>query len=134
MDLHLSGRFRIISIMIDTLTNDAVVPSIKAIAEPIRIRILLVLGEQEACVCELMELFGMAQSKLSHHLITLRDAGFLEDDKRGKWNYYRINPRVLTPVNRELLAVLSRLLTDDATIERDRKKLESVKERMQICC
>lgn len=111
-----------------------VLASIKAVSEGIRIRLLLLLMDREACVCELMSVFGMAQSKLSHHLITLRDAGFLQDEKRGKWNYYRANTKALNPANRELLISLSRWLIDDETIGRDKKTLEKVKERMQICC
>ena len=120
--------------MVDTFEDREVIPALRALSEPIRVRILLVLEDNEACVCELMEVFAMAQSKLSHHLITLRDAGFLTDDKRGRWNYYRVNPRMLTPVNRELLATLSRHLTDDRTVERDRKTFVGVRQRMQICC
>lgn len=108
--------------------------SLKAIADEIRIRILLLLLDREACVCELMSVFGMAQSKLSHHLITLRDAGFLQDEKRGKWNYYRMNTKLLDPVNRELIISLSRWLTNDDIVARDQKLLTQVKKRMRICC
>lgn len=120
--------------MIDALEHGTALLSLKALSEPIRLRLLLLLQDQEACVCELMGVFEMAQSKLSHHLITLRDAGLLQDDKRGKWNYYRTNSRALTGLNRELLSVLSRNLNNDRTIERDRKTLEKVRERMNICC
>jgi DNA-binding transcriptional ArsR family regulator len=113
--------------------NDVLTP-LKAVSEEIRIRILLLLAEQEACVCELMAVFNMAQSKLSHHLITLRDAGLLHDDRRGRWNYYRVDVHAMQPARRELLASLSRWLEDDTVIEKDRKKLEAVKAQMGICC
>lgn len=113
--------------------ND-VLTSVKSISEEIRVRLLLLLTDREACVCELMSVFEMAQSKLSHHLITLRDAGFLQDEKRGKWNYYKVNTKGLTPVNRELLSLVSSQLRNDEFIDRDRRMLEKVKERMQICC
>ena len=113
---------------------DEVLTSIKSISEEIRIRLLLLLMDREACVCELMSVFDMAQSKLSHHLITLRDAGFLQDDKRGKWNYYQVNTKSLSPINRELLVSLSRWHLDNKTLERDKQTLEKVKQRMQICC
>lgn len=113
---------------------DEVLTSIKSISEEIRIRLLLLLTDREACVCELMSVFDMAQSKLSHHLITLRDAGFLQDEKRGKWNYYQVNTKSLSPMNRELLISLSRWHIDDKTTDRDKQTLEKVKQRMQICC
>ena len=118
--------------------ND-VITSIKAVSEEIRIRILLLLMDREACVCELMSVFGMAQSKLSHHLITLRDAGLLQDEKRGKWNYYRATTKALNPLNREIIVSLSRWLIDDETIARDRRSLLKSKRcvpagsRVKVC-
>jgi len=109
-----------------------IITSIKAISEEIRVRILLLLLDKEACVCELMAVFHMAQSKLSHHLITLRDAGLLLDEKRGKWNYYRVDTKALNAENREILLSLSRLLIDDETVENDKRKLKRVKQIMSI--
>ena len=63
---------------------ETIVTSLKAVAEPLRVRIVLLLLDRQACVCELMAVFDMAQSKLSHHLIMLRDAGLLQDERRGK--------------------------------------------------
>jgi ArsR family transcriptional regulator, arsenate/arsenite/antimonite-responsive transcriptional repressor len=105
---------------------DEVIISLKALSEEIRIRIVLLLIDREACVCELMEVFGMAQSKLSHHLLMLRDAGILQDEKRVKWNYYRINTKILTTVNKELLLSLTRWLDDDDIVEKDRRALLKV--------
>ncbi len=131
--LPITRNFVIISTYID-ITMDNILTPLKAVSEKIRVRLLLLLGEEDACVCELMSVFGMPQSKLSHHLITLRDAGLLRDEKRGRWNYYRVDPKHLTRENRELVATLSRLLANDATVAGDRRKLKSVKARMQICC
>lgn len=113
---------------------DNVTTALKALSEEIRIRLLLVLIKEEACVCELMATFDMAQSKLSHHLIALRDAGFIKDEKRGKWNYYRIDSKSLEPIRKNLLSSLSSWLEDDSIIQKDREKLIKVKDRMQICC
>ncbi len=107
---------------------------LKAVSEGIRVRLLLILKDREACVCELMSVFGMAQSKLSHHLISLRDAGFLQAEKRGKWNYYRVDKRSLKGANRDLLVSLARWADGDPVFDRDRKALNDVQERMRICC
>jgi ArsR family transcriptional regulator len=111
-----------------------VTTALKALSEEIRIRLLLVLMKDEACVCELMATFDMAQSKLSHHLIALRDAGFIKDEKRGKWNYYSIDSSSMDSMRKNLLASLSSWLDDDSVVEKDRQTLEKVKDRMQICC
>ncbi|MFI5251607.1 MAG: ArsR/SmtB family transcription factor [Bacteroidota bacterium] len=113
--------------------ND-LLPSIKSISEEIRLRIILLLLDKEACVCELMAVFKMAQSKLSHHLIILRDAGLLHDEKRGKWNYYKVNTKSLSPVNKELVGLLLRSSVNDPIYEKDKIVLERVQEKMQICC
>jgi len=109
-----------------------ILTSIKAVSEEIRVRLLLLLMDREACVCELMAVFHMAQSKLSHHLITLRDAGLLQDEKRGKWNYYRVDTKSLSARNREMVVSLARWVIDDETIERDKRKLNRVKQIMSI--
>jgi ArsR family transcriptional regulator len=110
------------------------VTSLKAVSEEIRLRILLLLSGRQACVCELMEVFAMAQSKLSHHLIALRNAGLIQDEKRGKWNFYRLDKTRLTRMNRELIGFISRSLPHDRTREQDKRKLRAVRERMNICC
>lgn len=98
---------------------DEILITLKALSDQIRLRIVILLLEREACVCELMEVFGMAQSKLSHHLLMLKDAGILRDKKRGKWNYYSINKKNITQVNKELLSSLSSWLKEDGVISRD---------------
>ena len=111
-----------------------VTTALKALSDEIRIRLLLVLMKREACVCELMATFEMAQSKLSHHLIALRDAGFIKDEKRGKWNYYRIDAKSLDGMRKNLLASLATWVNDDDIVEKDLETLDRVKEKMQICC
>ncbi len=43
-----------------------------------------------SCVCELQDSFGMIQSRLSRHLKILKDAGFLESKRVGRWTYYAL--------------------------------------------
>ena len=69
----------------------------KALAEPLRVRIVDVLrrSEQEVCQCELIPLFGIGQSLLSHHMKKLVDAGLVEVERRHKWAYYSVSPDAL---------------------------------------
>jgi len=62
----------------------------KAMAHPTRLFILDKLNEKELCVCELQELIGADMSTVSKHLSVLRQAGIVEDDKRGNQVYYRL--------------------------------------------
>lgn len=48
---------------------------------------------QESCVCEFETSLGMIQSRLSRHLKILKEAGFLEVERKGTWAYYRLEPK-----------------------------------------
>jgi ArsR family transcriptional regulator len=62
-----------------------------ALSEPLRIRLLELLQQQELCVCELCEALGVSQSKLSFHLKTLKEAGLVRSRQEGRWVYYSLN-------------------------------------------
>jgi ArsR family transcriptional regulator len=77
---------------------DRVVPVLKALADPVRLRLLsLVASHQdgEACVCDLNDAFDLSQPTISHHLKVLHDVGLLDRSKRGVWVYYRIRGEAL---------------------------------------
>jgi len=67
-----------------------VVRIFKALADPNRLRIMILLGCRELCVCEIMFILGMEQSRVSHHMRVLREAGIAEDVREGRWIIYRI--------------------------------------------
>jgi ArsR family transcriptional regulator, arsenate/arsenite/antimonite-responsive transcriptional repressor len=77
----------------------------KALAEPVRVRILDLLRRSEVavCQCELVPLFDIPQSTLSHHLKKLTDAGLVTVERRHKWAYYTLVPNAF----QELTAWLS---------------------------
>jgi ArsR family transcriptional regulator len=75
-----------------------VVPMLKAIADPARLRLLsLVLSHEgaEACVCDLLPHFDLSQPTISHHLKVLHDAGLLDREKRGTWVFYLARPAAM---------------------------------------
>jgi ArsR family transcriptional regulator len=63
----------------------------KALAESIRLRIILLLTEGELCVCDLTELLSLPQSTVSRHMSRLKNAGLITDRRVGKWVHYTIN-------------------------------------------
>lgn len=72
---------------------ESLAASLKAIADPTRLRILSMIAahaDGESCVCDLTEPLGLSQPTVSHHLRVLTEAGFLEREKRGTWAYFRI--------------------------------------------
>lgn len=62
----------------------------KALAHPSRLMMLDALEKKELCVCELTEMVGADQSTVSKHLALLKQAGLIEDRKKGANTYYRI--------------------------------------------
>jgi ArsR family transcriptional regulator len=62
----------------------------KALSDPTRVRILLLLRRRDLCVCELVYVLGMEQSRVSHHMRVLREAELAEDVREGRWIIYRI--------------------------------------------
>jgi DNA-binding transcriptional ArsR family regulator len=61
----------------------------KALGDPTRLRIVKLLERGELCVCQLMSVLGMGQSRISRHLSILKQAGLIEDRRAGKWVHYR---------------------------------------------
>ena len=65
--------------------------AIKAIAHPLRLKILCVLGDREVSVQDIVEQVGTSQSNISQHLAILRDKGVLATRKDANRVYYRID-------------------------------------------
>lgn len=64
----------------------------KALADQLRLKILFELNQRgQICVCDLTEIVGLSQSKLSYHLKILLDANLILREKIGTWNYYQLN-------------------------------------------
>ena len=64
--------------------------SLKAIAHPLRLKILCVIGEEEACVQQIVDAVGTSQSNISQHLAILREKGVLQTRKDAKRVFYRV--------------------------------------------
>lgn len=62
----------------------------KALADPSRLRILLALGEQEMCVCDLAALLAVSESAVSHQLRLLRTMNLVRNRREGTILYYRL--------------------------------------------
>lgn len=69
-----------------------------ALADEARVHIVEMLSHKERCVCELEQVLGMAQSRLSFHLKVLKDAGLLADRKDGRWMYYNLQRETLDQI------------------------------------
>lgn len=77
---------------------ERIAPLLKALADPVRLRLLSLVAAhegREACVCDLNDAFDLSQPTISHHLKVLHEAGLLDRAKRGTWVYYSIRTEAL---------------------------------------
>src|SRR6266508_175417 len=70
----------------------------RALADQTRVEIVRLLSHGERCVCELQDVLDAAQSRLSFHLKTLKDAGLVTDRREGRWVYYAVNRDALDEI------------------------------------
>lgn len=96
----------------------------KALSDPTRVRILMLLIIQELCVCELVFILKMEQSRISHQLRILRDADLVEDLRQGKWITYRI-PEIMRNEIKSLLGPsFGGELKNSKEIRKDQRNLQ----------
>ena len=82
----------------------------KALAHPVRIRILEILGGRRSCICGgLVGLLPLAQSTVSQHLKELRDAGLVRGDVDGPRTCYCLDPKTVAEARDLLVGVFSRI-------------------------
>jgi ArsR family transcriptional regulator, arsenate/arsenite/antimonite-responsive transcriptional repressor len=68
---------------------------LKALADPVRLRLVSIIGAAptgEICACELPGLLDRSQPTVSHHLTQLVRAGLIDREQRGKWAWFRLRP------------------------------------------
>jgi ArsR family transcriptional regulator, arsenate/arsenite/antimonite-responsive transcriptional repressor len=99
---------------------------LKAIADPIRIRLLnLLISKPEVCVCHLHEALELPQSTVSRHLTILRQAGLALSRRRATWVYYRL-AFPASGLGQLLAQYVGRSLLDVQEFENDRRRLSGL--------
>src|ERR1700726_1468332 len=99
----------------------------RALADPTRLRLINLMGNQEICVCYFVEILGMSQPKISRHLAYLRRAGIVTSRRDGKWMHYRLAiPR--DPASAAILQETVKNLARKPEMQRDIARLSSA------CC
>jgi ArsR family transcriptional regulator len=105
---------------------DFVLDELRAVAEPSRLRLLVILAGGEFSVTELTEVLGQSQPRVSRHLKLLCDAGLLEKFREQHWIYYRVPAE---GAGRELVEQLvARIAPADPTLAADVARVEAVLE------
>jgi ArsR family transcriptional regulator, arsenate/arsenite/antimonite-responsive transcriptional repressor len=108
---------------------------VKALADENRVRILLALRPGELCVCQIVELLGLAPSTVSKHMAILKQARLVEGRKEGRWMFCRLDEKDASVAAKELTAVVCRLLAADPRAREDAKRLRQILklDRDELC-
>lgn len=96
-----------------------------------RLRLLSLLLEGELCVCDLCDVLGEVQPKVSRHLAYLRRAGLVRVRTQGKWKYYAVAKRP-KGLERKLLDCVKSCLRGVDVLRDDLKRLRGVSRG--ACC
>ena len=107
----------------------------KALSDESRVRALMALAGGELCVCQIIELLGLAPSTVSKHMAVLHQAGLVEARKDGRWIYYRASERTESPCAREALSMARECLSRERRIREDARRLKDIRKmsRKELC-
>jgi ArsR family transcriptional regulator len=99
----------------------------KALSDASRARMLCALRVGELCVCQLIELLGLAPSTVSKHLSILNQADLVESRKNGRWVYYRLPDKPGSGVATRMTKEAFRALTDSDLVREDERRLKIIR-------
>src|SRR5271154_5847252 len=105
----------------------SIVKILRVVADPSRLRILLLLRNEELSVAELQEILVMGQSTISTHLSQLKQAGLVEDRRTGKSSLYRLSPADGSPLDE----ILSRARKEIPEASADQASMRRVMKKRQ---
>ncbi len=97
-----------------------------ALSDPTRLRAVLLLLERDLCVCELEFILKMSQSRVSHQLRILREAGLVDDRREGQWVIYAVRPEA----RKSLRLILQALGPSDAASSGE---IAADRENLRLC-
>jgi ArsR family transcriptional regulator, arsenate/arsenite/antimonite-responsive transcriptional repressor len=109
----------------------------KALADENRVRILLFLRGGELCLCQIVEMLGLAPSTVSKHMAVLHQAGLVDSRKEGRWMYYRLPAGEASPCVRGAVKWVAASLAAAPQVVDDAARLGRVcrmsKEKLCAC-
>lgn len=98
----------------------------KALADENRIRAVALLEGHELCLCQIVEVLGLASSTVSRHMSILHQARLVETRKQGRWAYFRLAEEDAPDTVRDGIRMVLAALSQDKQGKLDRKELKAV--------
>jgi ArsR family transcriptional regulator len=109
----------------------SILKNLRLLADPSRLRILLLVEREELSVAELQEILGMGQSRISTHLAQLKNAGLVEDRRTGKSILYRLKSGAQSNGFSQMLGVLRQAAAEIPEADQDSEALRLALRRRQ---
>ena len=104
---------------------------LSALSDETRLRIYLLLLKEELCVCELVNILNMEQSRVSHSLRILKESGLINNQREGKWIIYSANPKMIkSKLIQGLKKEVMILSADSKSLTRCKK--EKIREKYKV--
>jgi ArsR family transcriptional regulator, arsenate/arsenite/antimonite-responsive transcriptional repressor len=107
--------------------KNSLVKIYKVLADESRLRVLNLLDERACCVCEVMQVLEISQSKASRILTALYDAGVLKLQKEGQWSHYSIDWEGMENTSHSIINTTIKALRRNEISLTDRKRLKKAK-------
>ena len=111
--------------------NSQAVRWFHALSDETRLEIIQMLSNGERCVCELTDALDAAQSRLSFHLKTLKDAQIVTDRREGRWVYYALNTDVFQSIESMVASLAG---GETAAVSRRLPVLKTSPKKKGACC
>ena len=96
----------------------------KALSDETRLRMLNILLERECCVCEVMQVLDISQTRASRNLAALYEAGFLKLRRDGFWSLYSIDMDDMNEFVADLVRAVAKAMEGNKVLEQDRQRLK----------
>ena len=97
----------------------------KALSNDTRLTIMVILNQQELCVCQIERFLNLSQVKVSRHLTLLKYAGLVKCRREGLWMYYSI-AKPKNKIENKMFELLHE-------IEINKKELKIIKSKLKVC-
>jgi len=104
---------------------DELIKAARCLGDAARVRVLNLLMQRECCVCEVMDVLGISQVNASRYCNALRDAGFLNVRRDGRWKHYSIAWDSCSPALADMLQAVRKTSESSAQTVDDVRRLAS---------
>ena len=104
---------------------------LKALSDETRLRIMALLFQKEMCVCEICDVIGESQPKVSRHLAKLRDADLVRDERQSQWVFYYLKTDNKTAS--EIMSTIIRNIDEHPILNEDMQKLNENVKKSKLC-